>query len=238
MDGEGITTKICTQCGQSKPATVEFFSAQKGGRFGLRGCCRPCFNKKYLKSRYDNDPEYRQKRLDRERKRYESKREEIKARVTQYRVENSASVKARRAQRYAENYRVISERKKAWYVLHGDEVRAARAKYREMFPERVRASKFAHYSENKADYIARNASRRAELIRATPRWADPSAIALLYREAERKTKKTGVDHHVDHIVPLRGRKVCGLHVENNLRVVTATENLSKHNKLIEDLLVA
>lgn len=74
------------------------------------------------------------------------------------------------------------------------------------------------------------AKRRSIKLRATPRWADYGEILAIYEKARRMTEETGIQHHVDHIVPLIHPKVCGLHVHGNLQVLTATENCSKSNK--------
>jgi len=66
--------------------------------------------------------------------------------------------------------------------------------------------------------------------RATPPWANRDAIADLYRAARKLTRLTRTPHHVDHIIPLQGRGVTGLHVETNLRVIPARENHRKSNR--------
>jgi hypothetical protein len=67
---------------------------------------------------------------------------------------------------------------------------------------------------------------------AMPAFADILAIQAVYAMAEAMTKETGIPHEVDHVVPLLGKEVCGLHWEGNLRPIQRTMNRRKGNRLI------
>lgn len=76
--------------------------------------------------------------------------------------------------------------------------------------------------------------RRKKRNKSMPQWADKKAIRNMYLEARRLTKVTGVKHEVDHIIPSNHKLVCGLHVENNLQILTEYENAVKSNKFNPD----
>lgn len=88
--------------------------------------------------------------------------------------------------------------------------------------------------ENRAYKTAHTAQYRLSKEQRTPAWADLSKILEFYKESRRLTLETGIIHHVDHIIPLHGKNVSGLHVETNLQVITATQNISKFNKYPTD----
>jgi len=87
---------------------------------------------------------------------------------------------------------------------------------------------------NPAKRNANAAKRNATKLQATPQWLTQKhfeEIELCYSEALALRIYTGQEYHVDHIVPLQGETVCGLHVPWNLRVIPAKENLAKSNRL-------
>lgn len=79
------------------------------------------------------------------------------------------------------------------------------------------------YAAQKPTAAARTAKYRAKKLQATPQWANIEAIKEFYENCPE-------GHHVDHIIPLNGTNVCGLHVIENLQYLPAKENLKKSNK--------
>lgn len=103
--------------------------------------------------------------------------------------------------------------------------------------ERERNRQWA--KENRAHLSAACAAYFAARDQRTPPWADLDAISAVYAQAA-GLRDLGFDVHVDHVVPLRGRSVSGLHVVENLQILSAVENIAKGNRFdsASDTLVA
>ncbi len=95
----------------------------------------------------------------------------------------------------------------------------------------------AQYKDRNIDVVRADTSVRKRRHReATPKWLTPAErlqMRDLYVQARKMTELTRERYVVDHIVPLRGEEVCGLHVPWNLRVITQEQNLKKSNKLVD-----
>jgi hypothetical protein len=93
------------------------------------------------------------------------------------------------------------------------------------------------YKDRNVDVVRADTSVRKRRHReATPKWLTPAErlqMRELYVQARKMTELTRERYVVDHIVPLRGEEVCGLHVPWNLRVITQEENLKKSNKPVD-----
>ncbi len=122
-------------------------------------------------------------------------------------------------------------------------------------PPEVRERALAYYYANRESCLARTRARAAALQevrdprflaskrlsrtlynrglkQAQPPWVETESLRVFYVRAKELERDTGIPHHVDHIVPLRGKSVCGLHVPWNLQVLPAEDNLRKGNRIL------
>ena len=127
----------------------------------------------------------------------------------------------------------VKDRKHAWYQENREQVIQAAATRP---AAQLREYRNAWKENNKLQVRADTKARRRKHREATPKWLSrrqKTEIRQLYQIAITMTQTTGEQYVVDHIVPLRGDSVCGLHVPWNLRVITQDENLKKSNKLVD-----
>lgn len=101
------------------------------------------------------------------------------------------------------------------------------------FKAKERQASLTWAKNNPGKCAAIAAKRRATKLQRTPAWLSESDYALIdakYAMARWLGEVVGIDYHVDHVIPLNGALVSGLHTPDNLAVVRATENMRKHNK--------
>jgi hypothetical protein len=187
------------------------------------GCCvrnKDLCNKHYLRLLRHGDPLYQKRKspgtaTDEDKKRW--KREEYQrnkskyiARAAKWADQNQEKVRAYFERE--ENKEKSRKRTKEWAAQNKDKKRSYDREW---------------VKNNRAVSNSHKAKRRAKERSATPNWLTKEqidAIKAIYSEAERLTQETGIRHEVDHIVPLAGKTVSGLHVPWNLRAIPATEN--------------
>jgi hypothetical protein len=100
--------------------------------------------------------------------------------------------------------------RKIWKSKNKDKVKQQNRKYK---------------NKHRKELSFRESLRQAFKIKATPKWANLNNIKEIYKNCPK-------GYQVDHIIPLRGKDVSGLHVENNLQYLTASENSRKSNRYL------
>ena len=125
---------------------------------------------------------------------------------------------------------------KKWNNENKEKRKSIVESWRRRNPEKVaimssKAGKKWHIN-NRDKRAVINARRRAILLNQLDPNQDINKIKSFYEEARRITKETGIPHEVDHIIPLQGEKIRGLHTHTNLQIITRHENRSKKNKTI------
>ena len=132
---------------------------------------------------------------------------------------------------YERNKELTKERARVWALANPDKKKESVDKWRNGNLEQHNATNRKWFANNKNKRAAYEGKRRAMQLQRTPTW-DPHAhlIVAKYQLAAMLSQASGTQHHVDHIIPLQGRKVSGLHVFSNLRVIPGSDNAKKSNK--------
>lgn len=125
------------------------------------------------------------------------------------------------------------KQKNAWYAKNAERQSKKARVYRKKNKDKTRAARKKWDLANVPAVRAKEAKRRAAKLNRTPNWLSQEQLEDIraeYAMAKKLEAITGDVYHVDHIVPLQGENVSGLHVPWNLQVIEASENLRKHNK--------
>lgn len=235
--------KICTRCGIEKRVS-EFHSARKSsgvrtsrGGQGVVSVCKPC------------RAESRRPGICAERVfKRELAQSGMKTCSVCDEIKPFGEFTKRKASPDGLAYKCKScsaEYKRAWgknnpeaFKIWYQENRERRADYWKAWYSNNSESRREKYSEwartNKGLINALIAKRSAAKKQATPGWADLAAIREIYMQAAFLSAETGEKYEVDHVYPLQGKLVCGLHCEHNLQILTKEQNVRKRNKMPEE----
>lgn len=140
-----------------------------------------------------------------------------------FREENKDSISTQRKSYYNDNRDVLIEKTRVYVQNNPEKVAEYQHNYYTTNKPRILDYIHNYYKENKASKKATGAKYRAAKLQAIPKWADLDAIREFYKNCPK-------GYHVDHIIPLQGKNVCGLHILSNLQYLPASENCSKGNK--------
>ena len=218
-----LDMKTCARC--RKELDDGQFRVRKSG--ALFSYCKPC-EVEYKKAYYEANAD---KVREKTRRWTNDNKARKSAADKAYREANAETIKARQQDYYLnrggkEKHLAVSRK---WRELNKEKALDNESRYRDRNREVCNARIASWKRSNKGLVTHYQRRREADLGQRVPSWADSGKIAALYAEASRM-RSDGLNVHVDHIVPLRGKKVSGLHCENNLRIIPSEENLRKSNK--------
>ena len=134
--------------------------------------------------------------------------------------------------RYQSNPELAKQKAKEYYHNNIEKRRAYALQWKYKNKDKVKSSE-AKYRKNNPEKMEWDLSQRRKSVKqATVKWTNKLLVSKIYKLRSRLNKIAGYEkYHVDHELPLNGKNVSGLHVENNLKITLAKDNLMKGNKV-------
>lgn len=220
--------KKCKKCKILKSITE--FHKHKVEKDGYRSKCKLC-RKQDTKNYYNNNKD----KVNKASKRYYDNNRET---LLQYKIDYYNNNRDRFTQLHKEYYEnnkeYILEHNRLYRCDNKDKIAIQKIRYYYDNKKQIQEYKRNHYENNKEMYTANSAKRRSAKLKQTPKWVDKehlNKIEEFYRVAQIMMKLFPEEkYHVDHIEPLQGLDVRGLHVWWNLQILLAEDNLKKSNK--------
>ena len=166
----------------------------------------------------------KERRRERDRNRPEKVKAKQKEYLKRYYLEHREEIIARTRAREKADPEQRRKDSKRWQDNNPEKRNKSVRAYMAANPDKVKAARKAWYNANSKRWAAYATARRAALLQRTPLWADLDAITQVYVDCP-----NGM--HVDHIYPLCGKTVSGLHIASNLRFSDAIENKRKGNRM-------
>jgi hypothetical protein len=215
--------KQCCTCHEHK--SVLDFHKNKKNEDGLHKSCKSCRKQESQRRFEKHRDEINKKAMER----HFANRESSLARMREYQQKNKETLSEKAKEYRKNNKEMFSEKGKLYTLKNAERLKEYRAKTKEQ-----RSANFKKYaSNNRGRLAAIKMKRYTSQKQRTPPWLTEEhfeAIRIEYELSAWCSKVMNTPYHVDHIVPLQGRNVSGLHVPWNLQVIPADENIRKGNK--------